>query len=208
MKFKIIFLTLILLFFGAIRLNFGHYDDAFVNVSNISNVKKFNGFIKQRPLTKIFFQTDGKITFMPYSKGDFVKKGQVLARLDGVLYKFRKEKLNLGNEINYNIVIAPYDLYIEEIYASKNSYIKKGMPVMAIYPTDKTEAEILIGAQYINKINLDDSVFVEYKNNNYEAKINDISKSDDNYIINLELKELYPQLKNGANINALVKINK
>lgn len=207
MRFKVTILTVMLLVFGACRLNSIQSDEAYIKVSNINDTKIFNGFIKQRPLTKLYFQTDGTVSFLPYSKGDFIRKGQVLARLDGTLYKIKKEEFNLKNEINYNILIAPFDAYIEEIYVSKGAIVKPDNPILAIYPTNKTEAEILVSAEYINKINLKNEVYIEYKDKNYEAKIKNVSKSNDNYLINLELSNLYPELKTGTNINAAVKIN-
>lgn len=70
-----------------------------------SNYKIFHGFIKSQLITNLSFQTEGRIIFIPYTKGDFVKKGQVLARLDGILYKIRKneEQATLQNAIiQYN----------------------------------------------------------------------------------------------------------
>ena len=207
MKIRVILLILIIFSLSMFKLNSAQSDN-YKEISNINTYKTFNGYIKQRPLTKLSFQTDGKISFMPYKKGELIKKGQVIARLDGILYKIKKEKFNLNNEINFNIIIAPFDCYIEEIYFQNNSWIRKGEPVVSIYPTNKTEAEILISAQYINKINLDEKICIECKNNVYDAKINNISKSDDNYIVNLEFDKLYPQLKNGMNINAKINLSK
>ena len=100
MKTKIIILTMFIIIFGACKLNSTQGDDAFVKVSNIDNTKDFKGYIKQRPLNKLYFQTDGKISFMPYKKGDFVRKWQVMARIDAITYKIKKDDFTLNNEIN------------------------------------------------------------------------------------------------------------
>lgn len=70
-----------------------------------SNFKTFHGFVKSQLISALSFQTEGRIIFMPYTKGDFIKKGQVLARLDGILYKIKKneEQATLQNAIiQYN----------------------------------------------------------------------------------------------------------
>ena len=201
MKYKIIILVLIIFIFGACKLNSIQGDNSYVNISNIDNIKHYKGYIKQRPINKLYFQSEGKLVFMPYSKGDFVKKGQVLARLDGISYKIKKEKFNFEDEINYNIITAPYDGYIDEIYKKLNSYIKNNEAILSIYSTNKTEAEALIDAKDINKINLKEKAQIEYKNSKYEAKIANVVKCNDSYIIELELNNLYKELKEGTNVN-------
>lgn len=73
-----------------------------LDISNLQEVKTlelknqdgviFHGVIKSKRIADLSFQSEGKIIYLPYSRGDFVKKGQVLARLDGVLYKIRKNE--------------------------------------------------------------------------------------------------------------------
>lgn len=201
MKYKIIILILIILIFGTCKFNSTQSDDACINVANFDNSKHYKGYIKQRPMEKLYFQTDGKIVFMPYSKDDYVRKGQVLARLDGISYKIKKEKFNFEDEINYNIIIAPYDGYIGEIYKKINSYVNNKEMILSIYPTNKTQAEAMIGAKDINKINLKEKAQIEYKNITYEAKIANVTKNSDNYIIELELNNLYKELKEGTNVD-------
>jgi len=207
MKFKVIILILVVTAFGLIKPISTQNADSCINVSNIEEKKSFKGFIKQRPMTKLSFQADGKISFLPYKKGDFVRKGEVIARLDGVLYKIKKEKFILNDEVNYNIITAPYDGYIEEINKPLNSYAKKNECVISLFPTNKTQAETLVEAQYINKINLREKAEIEYGNSIYEAKIADIVKSDDNYLIELELDDLYKELREGTNIKVKLSFN-
>ncbi len=201
MKFKFIIILVAILMLGAFNVNSIKSKEPYINISNVENSKNFKGFIKHRIITKLYFQNEGKISFLPYKEGDYVKKGQVIARLDGYLYKIKKEKFNLNNEINYNIIVSPINGYIGKIYKPLNSYVKNKEPVLEIYSANKTEAEALVGANYINKINLNKSAKVEYKNEIYEAKIANILKSSDDYIIELEFDSLHSELKEGANID-------
>ncbi len=80
-------------------------EDIKIEQAQSADFKVFHGLIKSQQTTDLSFQTEGKIIFIPYTKGDFVKKGQVLARLDGILYKIRKneEQAQLQNIIiQYN----------------------------------------------------------------------------------------------------------
>jgi biotin carboxyl carrier protein len=207
MKFKIIILILTFVIFTTLKLNSTH-ENNYVNISDISDEKCFQGYIIPRNRADLSFQTDGKISFMPYKEGDFVQKGEVLARLDGFLYRFKKEKINLGNEINYNIITSPYDGYIGKIYKQPGKYIKRKEPVLELYATNKTEAEILVDAKYINKINLKENAFLEYKDSQYEAKIANILKNEDKYIVKLQLYSLFDELKDGTCVNVKMKLNK
>lgn len=63
-----------------------------VSQSKNTNVKKFHGMVKSQLTSQLSFQTEGRIEFLPYTKGDYVKKGQVLARLDGILYKIKRNE--------------------------------------------------------------------------------------------------------------------
>ncbi len=78
-----------------------------IKVSAVKNEtdKKFHGTVISQFTTDLSFQSEGRINYIPYSKGDYVKKGQVLARLDGILYKIKKneEQARLKeNQIQYN----------------------------------------------------------------------------------------------------------
>lgn len=76
-----------------------------ISVVKPQNTKVFHGIVKSQLVTDLSFQSEGKIIFIPYTKGDYVKKGQVLARLDGILYKIKKdeEKAKLKEaQIQYN----------------------------------------------------------------------------------------------------------
>ncbi len=64
-----------------------------------NNTKIFHGFVRSQHLINLSFQSEGRIIYFPFSLGDFVKKGQVIARLDGELYKIQKqEELSRLNE--------------------------------------------------------------------------------------------------------------
>jgi len=67
--------------------------------SNFVNQDKFFGYIKSGNSAILNFQTEGKIIYLPYTKGDFVKKNTLLAKIDGILYQIRlkEEKERLKN---------------------------------------------------------------------------------------------------------------
>ncbi len=52
----------------------------------------FLGTVKFQHSANLSFQEDGVITYIPFSKGDFVKKGQIIAKIDDTLYKIRKNE--------------------------------------------------------------------------------------------------------------------
>ncbi len=54
--------------------------------------KTFLGTVKFQHTAYLSFQEDGVITYIPFSKGDFVKKGQIIAKIDDTLYKIRKSE--------------------------------------------------------------------------------------------------------------------
>ena len=197
---KIIFIVLILILLNVPKLNSARHE-GIVPVCDI-NSKTFRGYIKEQDIKNLAFQTDGKISFLPYSKGDYIRKGQVIARLDGINYKIKKEKFNLDNEINYNIILAPFDGYIEEIYKKQGDYINANDNILTFRTCNKTEADILVSADYINKINLKKNALVEYKNEKYEAKIANILKSGDNYIVKVQFNP-NNKFKKGANVEAV-----
>lgn len=59
---------------------------------DFNNKKSFYGVVKANNSATLSFQSEGKIIYLPYTKGDFVKKGDVIARLDGELYAIRKNE--------------------------------------------------------------------------------------------------------------------
>ena len=63
-----------------------------VKSNQIEVNKEFYGTVKAQHVAELSFQTEGKIVFFPFAKGDFVKKGQVIAKLDGGLYKIKKKE--------------------------------------------------------------------------------------------------------------------
>ena len=70
-------------------------DNLKIDVCEVLSKQKqtsFHGLVKAQFFSDLSFQSEGRVVFMPYSKDDSVKKGQVLARLDGILYKIRKKE--------------------------------------------------------------------------------------------------------------------
>ena len=97
---RIILLTLAVLCFSGCNQNkiIKNIDYIKISNTNSSNYLEFYGNVKSQKIADLSFESNGKITFIPYQKGDFIKKGQVIARLDGELYKIqRKEQLALLN---------------------------------------------------------------------------------------------------------------
>ena len=64
----------------------------YIKVANKQNKKEYQGIIKAQNSAILSFQAEGKIIYLPFSKGDFVKKGQTIAKLDGILYVIRKNE--------------------------------------------------------------------------------------------------------------------
>lgn len=60
----------------------------------IQNQTTYSGILKANQSTILSFQSEGRVVFLPYTKGDFIKKNQVIARLDGSLYSIKKNEEN------------------------------------------------------------------------------------------------------------------
>lgn len=64
----------------------------YIKVKNDFYEKIYYGTIKSQNSSILSFQAEGKINYLPFSKGDFIKKNEVIARLDGTLYSIRKNE--------------------------------------------------------------------------------------------------------------------
>ena len=103
--FKIFILISFVFIFSSCSNNSYIKPTNYIKITDKNNAKIFHGIVKASLSTLLSFQSEGKIIFLPYTKGDFIKKGQVIARLDGELYKIKKnEELSKLQEatINYN----------------------------------------------------------------------------------------------------------
>ena len=90
---KLIILFLFLITLGACYVSSEAKKIDYVKVENKNSyVQEFFGQVRANQSTQLSFQTEGRIVFLPYTKGDFIKKGQVIARLDGTLYAIRKKE--------------------------------------------------------------------------------------------------------------------
>ncbi len=97
---RIILLALAILCFSGCTNNKEIKNISYIKIpdTNNSDYLEFYGNVKSQKIADLSFESEGKIIFIPYMKGDFIKKGQVIARLDGELYKIqRKEQLALLN---------------------------------------------------------------------------------------------------------------
>lgn len=80
-----------------------------------SNTKRiFHGFIKAQHIIDLSFQTQGNIIYFPYTTGDFVKKGVVIARLDGILYTIQKQQ-EIARLNEAKIRKNRYDAYFKRV---------------------------------------------------------------------------------------------
>lgn len=64
----------------------------YIKINKTKIDKIFHGVVKSNDSTILSFQSEGRIIYLPYTKGDFIKKGQVIARLDDVLYEINKKE--------------------------------------------------------------------------------------------------------------------
>lgn len=90
--FKIFLIFVVLVVFGACHINSNIKTADYIKIAPIDAFKTLYGVVKSLYSTNLSFQTEGKIVYLPYTKGDFIKKGEVIARLDGVLYGIKKRE--------------------------------------------------------------------------------------------------------------------
>lgn len=90
---RLLSLCFALFLFGAC-INYSEIKDAeYIKISSQKNDETtFYGIIKAQLSTDLSFQTKGEIIFLPYTKGDFIKKGTIIARLDGELYAIKRKE--------------------------------------------------------------------------------------------------------------------
>lgn len=229
----------------------------YVKIKKENNVQIFNGIIKANNSTILSFQNEGIINFLPYTKGDFVKKGTIIAKLDSTLLEIRKneeeaklkehylqkekqekyykrlnilhdegaisdndwesanyefqitaqkikiqkEKINyINKELNYNIITSPFDSYISKKFSDIDSYAKKGSPIVEIISSKGFQAEIMIGENIVNNLNLGQAVTIESQNEKYKGKIEHIAKSSldsGGYLIKISIENNTNKLKEG-----------
>lgn len=91
LKFLLIFLVS-LIFIGCNHNNNLRKKSFKYEKVTVLNNDTYNGIVKNQLTSDLSFQSEGRITYMPYTKGDFVKKGAVISKLDGVLYQIKKSE--------------------------------------------------------------------------------------------------------------------
>lgn len=91
---RIIILILSILCFGGCNYNKEIKNISYIKIPEMKNsdFMEFYGNVKSQKIADLSFESEGKIIFIPYTKGDYIKKGQVIARLDGELYKIKKKE--------------------------------------------------------------------------------------------------------------------
>lgn len=90
---RLLSVCFILFLFGAC-INYSEIKDAdYIRISSKKNNNAvFYGIIKAQSSADLSFQNEGEIIFLPYTKGDFIKKGTIIARLDGTLYSIKRNE--------------------------------------------------------------------------------------------------------------------
>ena len=90
---KLIFILVFSIFlFGCTKYeNLDDLNHIKITIPKYEN-KIFHGVVKSSNSANLSFQTEGKITYFPFADGDFIKKGQTIAKLDGTLYEIRKKE--------------------------------------------------------------------------------------------------------------------
>lgn len=221
----------------------------YIKVENYPDNKIFYGVVKSSNSTILSFQSEGKITYFPYTTGDFIKKGQVIAKLDNVLYEInkneqvakleeyivkqnrqkkyydrldvlhkvgaisdndwedayfelkalaaqinvQKEKIKyINKEISYSIISAPFDGYISNKYIDNGSYAKVASPVVEFISSDGFQVETMVGQEFVNKIKINDIVFLNIQEKQYRGRISHISKSSLNsggYLVKISFNQ-------------------
>ena len=61
----------------------------------------FLGTVKFQHISNLSFQENGILTYIPFTKGDFVKKGQLVAKIDDTLYIDSPRKAFLPSYVYY-----------------------------------------------------------------------------------------------------------
>lgn len=87
---KIIYILCFLFVFGCSNQYSKNEPPEFITVITQENKHIFYGIVKSQTVSNLSFETEGKIEYLPYTKGDFVKKGEILAKLNGELYNIKK----------------------------------------------------------------------------------------------------------------------
>ena len=229
----------------------------------------FTGEVKFQHVSNLSFQEDGILTYAPLAKGDYVKKGQVLAAIDDTLYRIKKneeaallseleikykqaksyfdrmtvlykagavsdndwetaqyetfakskeislqkEKIKFTDkQLFYTKLLSPFDGFVLEKAGEVGEYVTAGKTVISIVNSAKTQVEVLISPDMVNKLKLNDKAILNKNNINYSGTIEHISQSSSNYggyLIKILLDRFYPDLKEGMNLDVKIpKISK
>ena len=89
---KILFSILIGLFLCGCFSNYTTQDLNYIKIEKINTKKEYQGIIKAQNSADLSFQSEGRITYLPYTKGDFVKKGTPIAKINSELYLIKKNE--------------------------------------------------------------------------------------------------------------------
>lgn len=151
LRFTLVFLLFILL--GACTPKNKLINVDYIKIDNLENsFKTYQGIVKSANSTILSFQSEGQIVFLPYSKGDFVKKGEVIARLDGTLYSIKKNE-EMAKLQEYVIQEAKQKRYYERLdILHKEGAISDNDWENAFYELKSITAQIKVQKEKINYI--------------------------------------------------------
>ena len=147
-----ILIVFVLFFLVVLGLNMPFYPKVkFIEIKQNSLMRTvFHGVLKANNSTILSFQSEGRIVFFPYTKGDYIKKNQVIARLDGVLYSIKKnEEIAKLNE--YVIQKQKQDKYYRRLdVLHKEGAISDNDWENAFYESKTINQQIKIQKEKIN----------------------------------------------------------
>ena len=90
--FVLVLLFFVLLIFGACT-NYETIENVdYIKVEKNKQSNTYKGIVKAKNSATLSFQTQGQIIYFPYTKGDFIKKGNVIAKIDGTFYLIQKNE--------------------------------------------------------------------------------------------------------------------
>ncbi len=150
-KFLITFLAIVLLCSCTNKTTYKNIN--YIEISKKDSQNSYHGLVKSNLSTILSFQSEGKLIFLPYSKGDFVKKGQVIARLDGALYNIKK------NEELQRLQEAKVNLDKQKSYYKRMDVLHKAGAISdndwenAYFELKSLEKEIEIEKEKVNYLN-------------------------------------------------------
>lgn len=151
---KFILIILILLIFSACS-NYRTIENiGYIKAQKTAQNNIFKGIVKAKNAAILSFQTHGEITYLPYTTGDFIKKGGVIAKLDDSFYQIQKNE-ELAKLQEYQVLknkqkryYARLDILHKEGAISDNDWESAYFELKTLDAQIKSQKEKI---KYINK---------------------------------------------------------